>query len=236
MTLARIKDLCIDAADPVALGVFWARVLGQSVEALADGDARVAGPWFHPLWINRVPEGKAHKNRVHLDLEVADLGVLESLGATVIRHDPPDWAVLVDPEGNELCASIDPAGRSGGDAPAGPPARAFALCVDSARPVETAAWWRSVVGGQLVPGFDGQLRWLMGGAGLGDLTWKFVPVPEPKAVKNRVHWDVTTPDVAALVAAGATVLRQPDDDVRWTVLADPEGNEFCAFEEQPTSG
>jgi predicted enzyme related to lactoylglutathione lyase len=50
-----------------------------------------------------------------------------------------------------------------------------------------------------------------------------------------VHWDVTTPDVAAVVAAGATVLRRPDGEVRWTVLADPEGNEFCAFEDQPTT-
>ena len=96
-------------------------------------------------------------------------------------------------------------------------------------------WWRSVVGGQLVPGPDGHPRWLVGGAGLGDLTWKFVPVPEAKAVKNRVHWDVTTPDLAAVVAAGATVLRRPDGEVRWTVLADPEGNEFCAFEDQPTT-
>ena len=145
------------------------------------------------------------------------------------------WAVLVDPEGNELCVSIEPAGRPAGEAPDGPPARAFALCVDSARPVETAAWWCSVVGGQVAPGPDGQPRWLVGAAGLGDLTWKFVPVPEAKSVKNRVHWDVTTPDVAALVAAGAMVLREPDEEVRWTVLADPEGNEFCAFEEQPTT-
>jgi hypothetical protein len=233
--LARFKDLCVDAADPVAVGVFWARVLGQAVEALDDGDAHVSGPWFHPLWLNRVPEAKVRKNRVHLDVEVTDLGVLEALGAVVVRHDQPDWAVLVDPEGNELCVSIEPAGRPAGEAPDGPPARAFALCVDSARPVETAAWWRSVVGGQVVPGPDGQPRWLVGGAGLEDLTWKFVPVPEPKAAKNRVHWDVTTPDVAALVAAGATVLRRPDSEVRWTVLADPEGNEFCAFEDQPTT-
>jgi hypothetical protein len=35
--------------------------------------------------------------------------------------------------------------------------------------------------------------------------------------------------VPGLVAAGATVLRRPDDDISWTVLADPQGNEFCAF-------
>ena len=43
-------------------------------------------------------------------------------------------------------------------------------------------------------------------------------------VKNRIHWDVQTDDVQLLVDAGATVIgHQP----RWTVMADPEGNEFC---------
>jgi Glyoxalase-like domain len=50
-------------------------------------------------------------------------------------------------------------------------------------------------------------------------------------VKNRVHWDVDLPGAgpAALVAAGARILRGSDDEIRWWVLADPEGNEFCAF-------
>jgi hypothetical protein len=61
------------------------------------------------------------------------------------------------------------------------------------------------------------------------LTMDFAPVPEPKTAKNRIHWDVMTSDVAALVAHGAEVLRRPDDEISWTVLADPEGNEFCAF-------
>jgi len=55
-----------------------------------------------------------------------------------------------------------------------------------------------------------------------------VPVPEPKTVKNRIHHDVFAADGGALVTAGATVLR-PDQKVHWTVLADPDGNEFCAF-------
>ena len=52
---------------------------------------------------------------------------------------------------------------------------------------------------------------------------------DDRIVKNRWHWDVTTDDVAGLVAAGAVVVRPPDADIRWTVLADPQGNEFCAF-------
>jgi hypothetical protein len=45
-----------------------------------------------------------------------------------------------------------------------------------------------------------------------------------------VHWDVDSGDVPDLVGRSATILREPDDEVTWTVLADPEGNEFWAFE------
>ena len=54
-------------------------------------------------------------------------------------------------------------------------------------------------------------------------------MPEPKTVKNRIHWDVEAADVQPLLDRGATVLREPDDVICWHVLADPEGNEFCAF-------
>ena len=59
----------------------------------------------------------------------------------------------------------------------------------------------------------------------------FNEVPELKSVKNRVHLDVWLPgaDVGPLVGLGATVLRGPDEDIDWWVVADPEGNEFCAF-------
>lgn len=40
---------------------------------------------------------------------------------------------------------------------------------------------------------------------------------------------VTVPAVAPLLEAGATVLREPDGDISWHILADPEGNEFRAF-------
>ncbi|WP_238448269.1 VOC family protein [Micromonospora sp. 4G55] len=72
---------------------------------------------------------------------------------------------------------------------------------------------------------------VVGAAGFPWDYWVFDPVPERKRVKNRVHWDVdlTGPDATALIAAGAMLLREPDETVGWWVLADPEGNEFCAF-------
>ena len=55
-------------------------------------------------------------------------------------------------------------------------------------------------------------------------------VPEPKLGKNRAHVDIEVPDeqaaVARLVELGATVLWRNAED-SWTVLADPDGNEFC---------
>ena len=60
----------------------------------------------------------------------------------------------------------------------------------------------------------------------------FIKVPEGKTAKNRVHLDVGVPDPEAhiekLVAAGATRGESHEmTGVSWTVMADPEGNEFC---------
>jgi hypothetical protein len=85
-----------------------------------------------------------------------------------------------------------------------------------------------VLHAEIVPAPDGTPRWLAGVPGLPFDVWKFVPVPESKTVKNRMHWDLVSADVAYLVDRGATVLREPDD-VSWHVLADPQGNEFCVF-------
>jgi len=60
----------------------------------------------------------------------------------------------------------------------------------------------------------------------------FNVVPEPKTVKNRVHLDLNVADmqaeVARLVGLGARKVKTFDENGEtWTVMADPEGNEFC---------
>ena len=60
--------------------------------------------------------------------------------------------------------------------------------------------------------------------GTGPSVW-FCKVPEHKVVKNRVHLDVWG-DPDELIARGATLV---DAQPKWTVLADPEGNELCVF-------
>jgi catechol 2,3-dioxygenase-like lactoylglutathione lyase family enzyme len=104
------------------------------------------------------------------------------------------------------------------------------LAVDCADAVRIATWWADVLGlerkdhehgySYLEPVPGGPFEALV-----------FAPVPEPKTVKNRIHFDVDTSDVQLLVDAGATLLRAQDDEISWSVLADPDGNEFCAFVE-----
>ncbi len=218
MTIARFKDLCLDAGDPARLGAFWAAALGRTWQAGDNGDGRLTGQTpRHTIWINRVPEPRTVKNRVHLDIYARELTDLEALGATVLEPQR-DWTIMADPEGGEFCAFLRP------EVPAG---RLHGLVVDSADPAAQARWWGAVYGTGVTEN-DGWYT-LEDVPGMPILTMDFVPVPEPKSVKNRIHWDVTVPAVAPLAAAGATVLREPGGDIRWHVLADPEGNEFCAF-------
>ena len=221
MTIARFKDLCLDAVDPARLGAFWAAVLGRTWETRDNGEGLLTGPTAqHTIWVNRVPEAKTVKHRVHLDIYARDLADLEALGATVVepRHGTRGWTVMADPEGGEFCAFLRP------EIPA---ERLHGLEVDSADPEAQPRWWAGVYGVGVTAN-DGWFT-LEGVPGMPISTMDFAQVPEPKTVKNRIHWDVTVPAVAPLLEAGATVLREPGGDIGWHVLADPEGNEFCAF-------
>jgi hypothetical protein len=63
-------------------------------------------------------------------------------------------------------------------------------------------------------------------------TWLFAKVPEPKTAKNRMHVDMAAADrdveVSRLIELGATRVADINEwDYEWTVMHDPEGNEFC---------
>jgi hypothetical protein len=219
--LAAYKDLCIDAVDPGRLGAFWAGALGLRVEPLDGRDVRLAGPTpEHTVWVNAVPEPVTVKQRVHVDVR-RDTAELVALGGQVVDAESFRWTVMRDPEGGELCTFAPREEK---------PLGHYELVVDAAGDAgRIAGWWGRVLG--CVPQLDAEdgFAWIEGIDGCPFESIVFVPVPEPKTVKNRIHLDITTPDVGALVAAGAVVLREPDADVGWHVLADPDGNEFCAF-------
>jgi predicted enzyme related to lactoylglutathione lyase len=215
MAVARYKDLCIDSALEEQLGRFWASVLGLRFEP--DGQAGTL--------VGDVPEPRTVKHRVHLDVTAASIDELVAQGATVLEPAAEygrAWTVLADPEGGELCAFVRAPDTLSGY-------RLHELVIDAVDPRPIAAWWADVFGATLEGRDDKDWWWLTGIPGLPYLSWDFVPVPEPKTVKNRIHWDVTVDAVDDLVAAGASVLREPDDEISWTICADPEGNEFCAF-------
>ena len=180
-----LGPLVVEAADPAAMESFWAGALGSA----ARRDLLTFRPQQRP---------KTVKNRVHLDLYVRDLAPLLDLGAT-IRGEYPAWVTLADPEDNEFCAfrstRLDD----------GPPARAFAVCTDSADPENLATWWAEVVGAEVRDGPDGTPRWLYGAAGWEALIWKFVRNDDERVVPNRWQWSLRADP-------GVTV--------------DPQGNEF----------
>ena len=114
------------------------------------------------------------------------------------------------------------------------------VVVDSADPRALAEFWAALLGWRVTPSppdeFDVQAppddgcRW--------DLV--FVPVPEPKTVKNRVHLDLASASadeqmaiVDRALGLGAKRADVGQRNVPWFVLADPEGNEFCVLESRP---
>jgi catechol 2,3-dioxygenase-like lactoylglutathione lyase family enzyme len=228
--LAAYKDLCIDADDPTLLALFWGAVLGLRVDRLADGDAVLRGDEpTDTIWVNGVPESKAVKHRVHMDLTAASLDPIVALGATVVLPASESgfpWTVMADPEGGEFCVFVRDEG-----VPADPPARLHELVIDTADAKSSqalAAWWAEALGGRQVD--DGRgFWWVEDIPGFPFAAMDIVPVPEPKAVKNRIHWDVTSDHLPALLDRGATVLAEPTRATPWHVCADPQGNEFCVF-------
>jgi predicted enzyme related to lactoylglutathione lyase len=118
------ENLVVDAGDPARLARWWAAALGYVVVAEAPDEVeirrspdRVPGLVFVP-----VPDEKAGKNRLHIDLrpddQEAEVERLVDMGARYVdvgQQDVP-WVVLADPEGNEFCvlAARDQAGTVGG--------------------------------------------------------------------------------------------------------------------------
>lgn len=222
MPLVTFKALCLDTLDEPAAIDFWAPVLGLSPHRTPSGEVLLAGPTpQHDVWPCQVPEAKSVKNRVHLDVS----GAASVLPGTTPLSDEGEfpWRVVAGPEGDELCVFVvDPL----------PEYRLREVGVDCVDHRAVSTWWHGVWGGRHGVDHEQDFSWVEGVPGVPFAGFAFQSVPEPKAVKNRVHWDVVLePDVAVadLVAVGASVLREPDDDISWTVMADPEGNEFCVF-------
>lgn len=120
------------------------------------------------------------------------------------------------------------------------------VVVDCRDPRAQAAWWGETLGWPVV--YDEEDEAGIAPPFVAEHTrdtppierWPemtFVPVPDGKTIKNRLHIDLAPgiddsqeAEVAALVARGARLADVGQgDDVTWVVLEDPEGNEFCVL-------
>ncbi|SEM64509.1 VOC family protein [Streptacidiphilus jiangxiensis] len=141
--MARTVQITFDCGDPAALAAFWAEALGyrlqdpppgfstwdEALDAMGvppgrrnDASALIDPDGVGPrVFFQRVPEGKAAKNRVHLDVRAApgaddrmaaleaEADRLSTLGAKRVQRFEPapplelGHIVMTDPEGNEFC-------------------------------------------------------------------------------------------------------------------------------------
>ena len=106
------EQVVIDSADPVALGRWWADVLGWVIvnEAADEFEIRPTQDQLPGLLFGVTADAKAAKNRLHLDFRPDDQAaeVRRFLDAGARRADvgqtgDEPWVVLADPEGNEFC-------------------------------------------------------------------------------------------------------------------------------------
>jgi predicted enzyme related to lactoylglutathione lyase len=110
-----VEAVTLDCRDPLALAAFWAEVFGTRVGTVLDDPPRFVDlepfPGLPLLCFQRVPEDKVVKNRMHLDVSVADLDEaiarVEAIGGRSAGGTRDDWGyngrIMVDPEGNEFC-------------------------------------------------------------------------------------------------------------------------------------
>lgn len=106
------------------------------------------------------------------------------------------------------------------------------ICLDANDTSALSHWWSQALGWPVEAAQDDGEWLLRAPAGQGP-DWLFLPVPEPKSVKNRIHLDFTPDDqqteVRRLLEMGARHVDIGQGEQTWVVLADPEGNEFCVL-------
>lgn len=113
--VGRLGEIVVDCREPVKLAAFWGALLGARPTIRDTTWTTVRDPASGVVVaFQQVPEPKTGKNRLHLDLRVADLqeatAACVALGATaegpVVDDADGSFQVLFDPEGHEFCLVI----------------------------------------------------------------------------------------------------------------------------------
>jgi hypothetical protein len=235
-------QLVFDCTEPDEIMRFWGRALhynNQFVRWTAEEitEWRKGFPQFDgrgrmddddgrrmAIYIQKVPEPKAVRNRLRPEIAVPDIASFTD-DVVALGGRKLDDQNFEDVEGNEFTVIEGGTER-----------RLSSIEIDAVDPVRLLAFWVDATGyvasgnrcdpppgaRYVLPFSDGEARELDLIPGL-----RFVATDEPKRVKNRLHLDLQDSEAEAtrdrLVAAGATVLQWDSENV----LADPEGNEFC---------
>ena len=112
--------IVIDCADLDRSAAFWSAALGYTASPAGTGPYRGLEPESGAgidVLLQRVPDVKGQKNRLHLDLRTPDLDAevrrVLGLGATLLTSEPVTedgwlWHILADPDGNEFCVLQPP--------------------------------------------------------------------------------------------------------------------------------
>ena len=112
------------------------------------------------------------------------------------------------------------------------------MIIDARDPVALGRWWREALGWVVVNDAPDEFEIRPTADRLPGLV--FLPVEEPKTIKNRLHLDFRPDDqeleVERLIELGATPADVGQGTQSWVVLADPEGNEFCVLASGPPPG
>jgi predicted enzyme related to lactoylglutathione lyase len=240
----RLVQISMKARDDVALGRFWADALDWNVEVeepgvscLVPADLDYPDPRAVFIDVLAVDEPKVVKNRVHVDLasdsaehQAEQVARLTELGATPVdvgQGDGVPWTVLADPEGNEFCV-LEPREIYRGIGPIA------AIVMDCADPRALAGFWGEAMGWTVHETTAGGAS-LRSASGVGPYL-ELIRTPDVKVGRNRIHLDLrpypgddSAAEVARLRTLGATDADIGQGDVSWSVMADPEGNEFCVL-------
>jgi Glyoxalase-like domain len=112
------------------------------------------------------------------------------------------------------------------------------MVVDSRDPGTLGRWWKEALGWVVVNDAPDEFEIRPSADRLPGLL--FVPVPEAKRIKNRLHFDFRPDDrdseVERLLALGASPADVGQGDESWVVLSDPVGNEFCVLGSRKPAG
>ena len=114
MTIGKFLATVMDCNDPIALSKFWQQIVGGDVDPQTETAEWVAlsgVPGLGYLGFQKVPEPKAVKNRVHVDVDVESIEDAVDLAVTLgakrvagVIEEQTNWfQVMLDPEENEFC-------------------------------------------------------------------------------------------------------------------------------------